>query len=98
MQPDDQYWRGPDGATPPPAPGQWLGPEYVGPPPMAPPPVAWQPDRVVEPPAPRPLPAQDHAGIDADETRARTLTYGVGIVTGAVLLILLCAICSRTLF
>jgi hypothetical protein len=77
---------------------QYVGAQYVGPPPTAAPPSAWRPEHIVEPAAPRRLPAQDHAVIDADEARARTLTYGIGIVTGAVLLILLCALCGRALF
>lgn len=35
------------------------------------------------------------AGLDAAEQRARVVTYGVGIVAAAVMLILLCAICGR---
>jgi hypothetical protein len=65
---------------------------------MTPPPYAWQPAHVVEPAPPRSLPVQDHPAIDADEARARTLTYGLAAVAGAVLLIVLCALCGRTLF
>ena len=56
---------------------------YQGPPPTTPPPYGWQPPRVVEPAAPRILPAQDHAAIDADEERARNLTKGIGIIAAA---------------
>jgi hypothetical protein len=46
----------------------------------------------------RQLPAQDHPGLDAAEQGARTLTYGVGLVAGAILLVVICALCSRVLF
>jgi len=52
----------------------------------------------VEPLPPRRLPAQDHGAIDEDETKARTLTRGLGLLVGAVLVILLCALCGRVLF
>jgi hypothetical protein len=41
------------------------------------------------------MPQQDHAAMDAAERDARTVTYGVGILTGAVLLVLLFVICAR---
>jgi hypothetical protein len=44
------------------------------------------------------MPAQDHAGLDAQEQSAKTITYGVGMVAGAILLIVMCALCSRFLF
>ena len=71
---------------------------YTGPPPTAPPPPGWRPPVVVTPAAPRTLPAQDTARIDAEEQSARTLTYGVGMVAGAVLVVLLLILCGRFLF
>lgn len=53
---------------------------------------------VVQPPSPRQLPAQDTNGIEAEERSARTVTYGVGMIAGAVLLIVICLLCSRALF
>jgi hypothetical protein len=53
---------------------------------------------VVQPPAPRQMPAQDLNGIEAEERSARTVTYGVGMIAGAVLLIVICLLCSRALF
>jgi hypothetical protein len=53
---------------------------------------------VVQPPSPRQLPAQDANGIEAEERSARTVTYGVGMIAGAVLLIVICLLCSRALF
>lgn len=50
---------------------------------------------VAEPHSPRPMPAQDPAALDAAEHDARTVTYGVGILAAAVLLILLFVICAR---
>jgi hypothetical protein len=52
----------------------------------------------VQPPPPRPLPAQDLPGLDFAEGSARTLTYGIGMVGGAVLLVVMCLFCSRALF
>jgi hypothetical protein len=36
--------------------------------------------------------------IDEAEGSARTLTYGIGMVAGAIALILMCLLCSRLLF
>jgi hypothetical protein len=44
------------------------------------------------------LPAQDLAAIDAAERSARTVTYGIGMVAGALLLVAMCLVCSRLLF
>jgi hypothetical protein len=51
-----------------------------------------------EPAPPRELPPQDHAELDTAEQSARTVTYGIGMVAGAILLIVMCALCSRVLF
>jgi hypothetical protein len=112
VQPDDAYWRRPaendfaaDPARPPlpfgpPLPDLPDGPKliYNGPPVSAPPPADWRPQHVVEPTPPRRLPEQDHAAIDEREARARTVTIGLSIVAGAVMLIILCAVCGRSLF
>jgi hypothetical protein len=100
MTPDDSLWRRPPDSEPPAAAAPAEAPRrsgYLGPPPTNPPAPGWRPEFVVEPPAPRALPAQDHAAVDAAERSARTVTYGVGIVAGAVLLIVLCALCGRAL-
>lgn len=102
MTTDDAQWRRP---TEQPAPGPppqspevpWR-PTYPGPPPTTPPPKDWRPEFVVQPAAPRQLPGQDHAALDAQERAARTLTHGIGLVAGAVLLVVLCALCARALF
>jgi hypothetical protein len=44
------------------------------------------------------MPAQRHEYLDAEEQSARTLTYGIGMVVGAILLVAFCALCARTLF
>ena len=36
--------------------------------------------------------------IDAEEREARTITYGIGLVAGAILLVLLLILCGRALF
>jgi hypothetical protein len=48
-------------------------------------------------PPPRPLPAQDLTALDTEEQQARTVTYGVGMVAGAILLVLLFVLCGRAL-
>ncbi len=103
MQPDNEYWRRPEqddnppggAASALPGPGR---PTYGGPPPSSPPPTGWRPEHIVEPLPPRLLPAQDHALIDNEEARARTLSTGIAIVAGALIVILLCAVCGRNLF
>ncbi|MEV1287175.1 translation initiation factor 2 [Micromonospora sp. NPDC049679] len=97
---DDRFWRRPDGPDAPPGPPAPPRDDhsYAGPPPSAPPPPGWRPPVVMQPPPPRQLPAQDETAVEADEQSARTLTYGVGLVAGAVLLVVVCLLCSRVLF
>ena len=52
----------------------------------------------IEPPAPRTLTPQDVDAIDASEKDARTLTYGIGLIAGAVFLVVSCLLCARVLF
>ncbi len=52
---------------------------------------------MVQPAAPRQLPAQDPATVDAAERSARTTTYGVGILAGAIVLILMFVVCARVI-
>jgi hypothetical protein len=52
----------------------------------------------MQPPAPRELPRQDDAGIEEEERSARTLTYGIGMIAAAVLVVVICLLCSRALF
>ena len=71
---------------------------YTGPPRAAPPPPGWRTPVVVQPGSPRALPRQDPARLDAEEQSARTLTYGVAMVAGAVMVLLILVLCGRTLF
>ncbi|PGH46319.1 hypothetical protein COO58_03465 [Micromonospora sp. WMMA1996] len=71
---------------------------YAGPPPSTPPPPGWRPPVHVRTPPPRQLPPQDMAAMDQAEQRAQRVTYGVGAVVGAVLVLLTCLLCSRVLF
>ncbi|MDG4768105.1 translation initiation factor 2 [Solwaraspora sp. WMMD406] len=73
-------------------------PTYPGPPAAAPPPPGWRPPLVVRPAPPRSLPPQDIEAVENDERNARTVTYGVGMIAAAVLVIVICLLCSRVLF
>lgn len=74
------------------------GIDYTGPPPTNPPPPNWRPPLVAEPNPPGTLPEQDHDRIDVEEQAARTLTTGIGLVAGAILLVLLLVLCARAVF
>ena len=100
---DDAYWQRPDsgpdlfGADRP-APAPDAKPTYDGPPRPAPASPHWRPPTVSHPPPPRAMPAQDMDALDESEGSARTVTYGVGPVAGAIALILMCLLCARALF
>jgi hypothetical protein len=49
-------------------------------------------------PAPRNLPAQDPDSIDRVERRALVTTYGIGMIAGAIGLVLLIVLCGRAVF
>jgi hypothetical protein len=87
---DDGQWRQPGDSGPQPG--------YQGPPRSTAPPAGWRPPAVYQPAPPRRLPDQDHATIDDEEARARTLTRGLAMVAGALLLVVMCALCGRILF
>jgi hypothetical protein len=101
---DDLQWRRPVGPDPMagrfPEPGIDVPavPEYAGPPRATPPPSDWRPRTLIQVPAPRVLPEQDLTALDAEEKSARTTTYGVGMIAGAVVLVLLFVLCGRALF
>ena len=71
---------------------------YSGPPPSNPPPPHWRPNLVTEPLPPGDLPAQDHDRLDVEEQAAQTLTKGIGLVAGAIMLVLLLVLCARAVF
>jgi hypothetical protein len=52
---------------------------------------------LVQVPPPRQLPAQDLTALDTEEQQTRTITYGVGMVAGAILLVVLFVLCGRAL-
>jgi hypothetical protein len=99
---DDAYWQRPDtpaeaaGPAPTPPPDQGSG--YAGPPRTVPPPGDWHPAVVPQPPPPRVMPAQDMDALDEEEGSARTVTYGIGLVAGAIAVILMCLLCARVIF
>jgi hypothetical protein len=105
---DDLQWRRPPGAETgrPDAPEQPAQPRvptddqppYPGPPRTTPPPPEWRPRTLIQTPPPRSLPEQNLDQLDASEKEARTVTYGVGMVAGAILLIVLFVVCGRALF
>jgi hypothetical protein len=99
-RPPDEQRAGtsPSGRTPGPPDPYGVSPPYAGPPPTQAPPRGWRPPTVVRSPDPRDLPAQDLDAISRDERAARTLTLGVGMIAGAVALIVTCLLCSRVLF
>ncbi|GIJ25812.1 hypothetical protein Vqi01_09740 [Micromonospora qiuiae] len=51
----------------------------------------------LRPNPPRQLPPQDMTALDAEEQRAQRVTWAVGLVAAAVLLLLVCLLCSRAL-
>ena len=71
---------------------------YSGPPRTNPPPRDWHPTVVPQPPPPRMMPAQDMDALDEDEGAAKTVTYGIGLVAGAIAVILFCLLGARILF
>jgi hypothetical protein len=73
-------------------------PPYQPPPPTVAPPTGLRTPHVVEPAAPRQLPVQDHAAIDAAEEQARAVTRLLGVAAGLVLVVIGCLLCGRTLF
>jgi hypothetical protein len=102
---DDAFWQRPDstGGMPSPAPVPTSPPRppgggYQGPPAASPPSPHWRPPTFAQPPAPRSLPPQDIDALEESEGSARTVTYGVGLVAGAVALILMCLLCARAIF
>ncbi|GAA1805447.1 translation initiation factor 2 [Planosporangium flavigriseum] len=95
--PDDQ-WRRPADAVPPPPPPVREPAPYAGPPSATPPPAGWRPPLVVQVPPPRELPPQDLPRLDEAEQRARTLTYGIAMVAGAVMIVVMLVLCGRALF
>ena len=100
---DDAFWRRPESppeaAGPPPSASAPQHPSgYAGPPHADPPPRDWQPAIVPQPPPPRLMPAQDMDVLDEEEGSAKTVTYGIGLVAGAIALIIMCLLCARFLF
>jgi hypothetical protein len=101
---DNAYWQRPDpdsaaNQAPPetdraPKPA----PAYQGPPRTSQPSPHWRPPTINQPPPPRALPAQDIDALEDSEGSARTVTYGVGLVAGAIALILICLLCARVIF
>jgi hypothetical protein len=101
---DDAYWQRPDPGAATPGPAQQPAgepsptPRYEGPPHPPPPSPNWRPPTIETPPPARSMPAQNADAMDEAEGSARTVTYGVGLVAGAIALILMCLLCGRVLF
>jgi hypothetical protein len=99
---DEAQWRRPAEGSPslsPPAPPPARNSvAYGGPPPTTPPPAGWRPPLVVQAPPPRALPFQDLPRLAEAEQRARTVTYGIAMVSGAIMIVLMLVLCGRALF
>jgi hypothetical protein len=99
---DDAYWQRPDPDSPAPGPAPRPQPDpassYQGPPRQGLPSPQWRPPMVAQPPPPRALPPQNMDALDDAEGSARTVTYGIGMVAGAIALILMCLLCARVIF
>ncbi|WP_246635068.1 translation initiation factor 2 [Actinoplanes hulinensis] len=95
---DDSYWQRPDPSTDPLDRPEPETPPYPGPPRAEPPPADWRPPTIAHPPPPRTLPPQDMDALDEAEGSARTVTYGVGLVVGAIALVVVCLLCARVVF
>jgi hypothetical protein len=101
---DDAYWQRPDPDFPTPGaadqatdkPSPDAG--YQGPPRQSRPSPQWRPPTIAQPPPPRALPPQDMDALDDAEGSARTVTYGIGMVAGAIALILMCLLCAHVIF
>ncbi len=100
---DEDLWRRPEdsarptdgfaGTSP-----DGLPPVYTGPPRSTPPPPGWRPPTVIQVPQARVLPPQDLEAIDNGERQASVTTYGVGLIAGAIALLVLVILCGRALF
>lgn len=100
---DDHVWRRPDTEDQPEPAGTTTPatdpvPPYTGPPRTTPVPANWRLPTIVQAPAPHTLPVQSDAALDEAERAERTVTYGVGMVAGAIILLLLFVLCGRALF
>ena len=96
----NEQWRRPKPGMEPPAEraAEVPPPVYSGPPPTVPAPSNWRPPTMVTIPAPRQLPPQDPSVIEGTERRALVATYGVGMIAGAVGLLVLIILCGRVIF
>jgi hypothetical protein len=95
---DEQVWRRPPADQPGPTPPSSSPPAYTGPPRGQPADASWRLPTVIQVPPARKLPPQDDVVIDVQEQQARTVTYGVGMIAGAIALIVLFILCGRTFF
>jgi hypothetical protein len=97
---DEQIWRRPAGGGdgPPPISAPPAAAPYAGPPPTVQPSPGWRPRLLLQVPEARTLPEQDDAALDEQDRSARTITYGVGMLAGAIALIILIVLCGRALF
>lgn len=68
---------------------------YNGPPRSTPPPKGWKVPEVIAVAPPRELPPQNHASIDAAESRARTFSQGLAVLTAALLFVVLIILVVR---
>lgn len=68
---------------------------YDGPPKTTPPPKGWKVPEVIAVVPARELPRQNHRGIDAAESRARTFSLGLAGLAAALLFVVLVVLVVR---
>lgn len=95
---EESRWRRPDVEPPRFQAAPSTTPPYTGPPKAPPPPVGWRPPTLIQAPEARVLPTQDLDAIEGEERQAKVTTYGVGMITGAIALLVVFVLCARLVF
>jgi hypothetical protein len=95
---DEQLWRRPTDEPPSGSVQRKPAASYTGPPPTISAGPNWRPRTLIRVPSARTLPPQDDTVLDEQERSARTVSYGVGMVAGAIALIVLIVLCGRVVF
>jgi hypothetical protein len=83
---DDDIWKRPGPPSQTPDTGDGTA-RYAGPPSTTPPAPGWRPPLIARSAPARRLPIVDDVGIDEAESSARRFTYGLGLMAGAILMV-----------